>query len=558
MKSREQLYCGSRLADTAFTVKELLELPELGDARLLAGAKGVGSTITRVNVIEATDHVSLIGPGEFVMTSGNDYREEPLKLIDLIVELVNRGAAALGIQSKRDIEDLPLEVLKEAELRGLPLLELPASMDFTHMVTTILRRVGMQESLQLADLQNRMEGLTRLLLEGRGLYVFLDALEVILGHPIAIVRVSSRPWLSKSLRNEENTELGVVLQGFHDQLFGETNVSGFKLLQGMCRIYIKPIPMQVVKQAFIVLLEYKREILSIDVLSVERLAPLVGLELATVEALSVMEGRYLDPFLQDWLSNKIISPMDWKLRAEVCGYSIPESSQVCAVLVECFLSERRENLKEIIIRIRSERLHSVDGLLATTIGDDLALILPISTLSHEESGEALFNSTLSRLLKELRILLSDSKLKLYVGRTIEGFQGVAGSWAQAKRARYVARQCGLTGEIVTYDQLGVYSLLYMIPVGEEREQFLRRFTIPLQKADRKGGGRLVETLEMFFLCNGNIKLTSERLNAHYNTVVYRLDKIQTLLDISLDDPEDRLQLQLALKLGQISPSVSGA
>ncbi|MDG0813231.1 helix-turn-helix domain-containing protein [Cohnella rhizosphaerae] len=76
---------------------------------------------------------------------------------------------------------------------------------------------------------------------------------------------------------------------------------------------------------------------------------------------------------------------------------------------------------------------------------------------------------------------------------------------------------------------------------------------PLQQADRKGGGRLAETLEMFFKCNGNIKLTSEKLYAHYNTIVYRLDKIQNILGVSLDDPEDRLQLQLSLKLGQISP-----
>jgi purine catabolism regulator len=95
----------------------------------------------------------------------------------------------------------------------------------------------------------------------------------------------------------------------------------------------------------------------------------------------------------------------------------------------------------------------------------------------------------------------------------------------------------------------------LIPDGEERAQFLKRYVQPLWQADCKGGGRLSETLEMFFRCNGNIKLTSERLFAHYNTVVYRLEKIQHILGISLDDPEDRLQLQLALKLGQIDPNL---
>jgi purine catabolism regulator len=158
---------------------------------------------------------------------------------------------------------------------------------------------------------------------------------------------------------------------------------------------------------------------------------------------------------------------------------------------------------------------------------------------------------------ELRILLGDRELMLFAGRITERADGLQGSWAQAKRARQVAEVCRLTGEVVAYDRLGVYSLLYLIPSGEEREQFLSRFAMPLQQADRKGGGRLMETLEMFFQCNGNIKLTSEKLYAHYNTIVYRLEKVQSILGVSLDDPEDRLQLHLALKLGQITPATSG-
>ncbi len=35
---------------------------------------------------------------------------------------------------------------------------------------------------------------------------------------------------------------------------------------------------------------------------------------------------------------------------------------------------------------------------------------------------------------------------------------------------------------------------------------------------------------------------------HYNTIVYRLDKIKTLLGVTFDDADARLQIQLGLKI----------
>ena len=57
-----------------------------------------------------------------------------------------------------------------------------------------------------------------------------------------------------------------------------------------------------------------------------------------------------------------------------------------------------------------------------------------------------------------------------------------------------------------------------------------------------------ETLDVFFQKNKNVRATADALYAHYNTIVYRLEKISTLLGIDLQDAEACLELQLALKL----------
>ena len=68
---------------------------------------------------------------------------------------------------------------------------------------------------------------------------------------------------------------------------------------------------------------------------------------------------------------------------------------------------------------------------------------------------------------------------------------------------------------------------------------------PLEKK-REKYENLLETLEAFFATNGNIIKSAEKLYIHRNTMKYRLDQVEKLLDCSLEDAVVRLQLQLAL------------
>lgn len=548
----------NRPENKAFTVMELLRLPIFSHARLLAGEKGLQGAITRVNVMEVPEVEPWVRPGELLVTTGNPFLEEPDRFKQLIPELARRGVVALGIRTNR-WNEWPEEAVEEANRLRFPLIELPSDTSFSDIVRTVMESVLAQEAAQLADLQNRIHSMTKLLLEGSGLYAFLDAMETMLGNPVAVVREQEKPWLSEGLRNADPVEVWPLVQSLTFRQVGRGMSNGFVLLQNAYRAYVNPIPARRMKQACLVLVERNRDIVPIDALSIERLSSLAGLELANVEAVREVEGKYLDQFLQDWLQGKIVSESDWKLRAEVCGCVIPEQVPLCAAIVG--MTDREpsaEKLRELARRLRSERLRAVDSILAAPVGGDLALLVPVPELVRvDPQAEPSPYGLLQRLLAELRPLLGDPELRLYAGRLAPKPEQLPASLSQAKRARQVAEVCGLQDEVVTYDRLGVYSLLYLIPSSEEREQFLQRFSLPLQQADRKGGGRLVETLEMFFRCNGNIKLTSEKLFAHYNTVVYRLDKIQSILGVSLDDPEDRLQLQLSLKLGQITPGNSG-
>jgi purine catabolism regulator len=77
--------------------------------------------------------------------------------------------------------------------------------------------------------------------------------------------------------------------------------------------------------------------------------------------------------------------------------------------------------------------------------------------------------------------------------------------------------------------------------------------LPLAEYDAQNRGSLVKTVEAYFDHHGNISQTAESLFVHRNTLLYRMERIQELTGLQLDQANMRLALHLALKMWQLRP-----
>ena len=102
---------------------------------------------------------------------------------------------------------------------------------------------------------------------------------------------------------------------------------------------------------------------------------------------------------------------------------------------------------------------------------------------------------------------------------------------------------------VTYfGDLGLYQLLTALSSNPEAARFFRKTVRPLVEHDDNRNAELVDTLDAFFYCHGNLSQTAVRLHIHRNTLTYRLERIAAITRLDLNDPDARFSLQLALKL----------
>src|SRR3954449_6374266 len=98
---------GVREPRPGLPLTQVLALPVLAGAQLIAGAGGRHRVVTRVNVMEVPDVLPYVREGELLVTTGYAVRDQPDRLAGLVRDLHLRGVAALGITLRRDVDEAP-------------------------------------------------------------------------------------------------------------------------------------------------------------------------------------------------------------------------------------------------------------------------------------------------------------------------------------------------------------------------------------------------------------------------------------------------------------------
>jgi purine catabolism regulatory family protein len=168
-------------------IRDVLALPAMAQARLVAGAGGLDRVVRSVNVMEVPDILEWVQPDELLLTTAYPLRDDRLALAQLVPRLADRGLAGMAIKPTRYIGSIPPVMADEAERLDFPLIELPPPASFNEVIGAVLGVILDVQSVRLRRAAEIHDRFTNIVLSGGGLRQIAEALAEAIGLPVAIL-----------------------------------------------------------------------------------------------------------------------------------------------------------------------------------------------------------------------------------------------------------------------------------------------------------------------------------------------------------------------------------
>jgi DNA-binding PucR family transcriptional regulator len=174
-------------------------------------------------------------------------------------------------------------------------------------------------------------------------------------------------------------------------------------------------------------------------------------------------------------------------------------------------------------------------------------------LPGPDAGAASANrQQLAQWLKPLNLRLAPLKLFIGLSAARHPAERLAQAQDEARQALAAARRFSERAGLCVYDELGVLKLLSGVRDRALLDQFLNERLGPLLRHDLHHGPSLMPTLEAWFHENGNLMAAAQRLAVHRNTLTHRIQRIEALCGLTLDNSYDRLDIGIALMIWRLS------
>lgn len=287
--------------------------------------------------------------------------------------------------------------------------------------------------------------------------------------------------------------------------------------------------------------ELLRPLKPLDTVVLEQGSALVALKMVNTYSMTDLHYKRSYEFYNELLLFK--EPNLLAARSKDFGLS-PDKPLFVAVLQLTEMSQdvkkREAHLRRLIAFLHRELGHSDIFLFGFDV--KVTIILHATNESQQDS-----------IIQKLKTAVCSWKnnhsplLHGGIGRLYEGLENVAKSTEEANKTLTYLLNRGTPG-ILRYENIGI-NRLFLNQQTKEIKQFIHEVLTPLQ-SPKAQASELELTLKTYIAANRSTSITAERLHIHPNTLYHRIRKIEDLLGIDLNEPNDWLTLLLACHLSE--------
>lgn len=535
---------------------EVLALPRFSDLQLLSSHSNLTQPLESVEITETPDVADFIPKNVMILTTAMIYKDDQEKLKPFIDSLKQAECTALGIKVGRFLDEISPEIVAYASAVDLPLIKIPSTQPLgglLHEIVGYLRDSKTEQMSVAFDIQKRF---STLLMQDVDATRFIAEFAKILNAPIILLspwqqviahsnyfygNQKSAEFFIKQLSKDHFQQLAQEKKIFRlqDERQENIQVAGFPIrVNDYFPYYLLvlspeqipyPISEFAIDQAILVLtfMLFKNQKIaeSFEHLKTDFLDRLLDTH---QEALSKHQN-----WLELWKNYRLINN-DYYQLAIVYGVTKPENEthiryqQAEGQLIFQWL---KEQLPEILPDVALFKLKNQNKsiLIFQSKKNDHLMIL---------------QNLAERLQQALPITI-----RFALGNAYENLEDLPNSYIEASSTLEASLHAQKPATVQLFHPKGLAGLFEKIGT-EDVEYFCQQQLKELAYPTEPTLQELRKTLKVFLDFNCEITKTANALYLHRNTIKYRMNQCEKLLDTSIQEPETSLLLRVALELSE--------
>ena len=520
------------------TVRRALELPALrrGLPEVVAGHDRLEQTIRWVHAGEAANIGALLSGGEMLLTTGMGIGARAAEQRRYVEALAARGAAALVIELGTVFAELPAALVAAAQRHDLPLVALRSEIPFVAVTEAIHTEIVSSHYALLRRGEQIQRELTGLMLDGEGIPEVLAALAATL-HAPAFLEDPAGQLLSHGLppgfAGDPLDRWEVARIGGRDALAPDVAVASVRMgaHQDDGRLLVADLrpPFDAVAG--------------------------VALEQASaVVALALLRARQEEELLARERGSVLVNLLDGRIAPAAAGRALLAAGleRVPALVLPLAVQADGATVAgdgEWDAALRELQRRLADRALPAVVGrrPHGATVLALVALRDGEQR----SSAAERAAEIVRATLA-RRLGADAGATATIAVGRASALADAGRELRLTAESAASAAVLPprpWHDVAALELRRLLWSGRDDAglaAFSQRVLGALVAHDRQRKLVLLPTLEALLANGGRKAETARALHLNRQALYHRLTRIEELLGVDLNDPEQLLTLHVAV------------
>ena len=545
------------------TVRDALQIGGLVQAKVLAGAAGLDKVIRAVDIIDVPDAAIWFRRDSLLSTTFYALKDNIDAQLQILEDINQCGGAALIIFSpERYISHIDERLIQKADELNLPLLQMP-DCSYIDVIVPVMSQILDKQVQALEYAQEVHSMMTDIVLKGKGLRELLTSLTVLLKKPVLMADselllldaatppdcVTDTPLLEQWRQNGNHLPLNDFYpRALLNELVHEKKPSYYQYGSAEADYldFFFPVVAGSTFYGVLIVPNLEAELEKAKTVAMEAGAMAISLDILKEKAIREAERRNELDFFNELLLGNIKNREN--IISQACRFGLNATGSYFVVLVELNKESiyygkavqsspdlSKEELEKKLYRLLHYALEkeNAEGMVVEALGSLVILVRVPDKLENERIPD--YSKALLLKIKDIvQARMDGLPVYMAIGDSCDNIERINVAYLEAWETIDIGKKLYNNDFALTYSDMAPYHLVKNFLTSTGNTKLYARIYEPLMKYDREKGGELIQTLETYLECNFSRTKTAEKLHLHRNSLNYRLQKIEELLEQDID------------------------